>query len=206
MMQPSGGDYRRTGGVFYSPSLSGRRGRRNGGWRAIAVAVLAAGCVPQNTQPTTMFAPRPNQDPQEFQNDDMECRQTGRVQANTHGLTQGTTATLQSLQQAFDDAYTACMSGKGYVPAGAPAAPQPAAPMQPAPAPATPRAAPAAPVSDPLVASIQTELIRLRFLSGPADGVLGPRTRAAISKFQETSGMPADGKPSQALLDTLRKN
>jgi peptidoglycan hydrolase-like protein with peptidoglycan-binding domain len=39
---------------------------------------------------------------------------------------------------------------------------------------------------------------------GPADGVAGPRTRAAIHQYQMDAGLPADGRASAALLDHLQ--
>ncbi|MDD3446370.1 MAG: carboxypeptidase regulatory-like domain-containing protein, partial [Zavarzinia sp.] len=42
------------------------------------------------------------------------------------------------------------------------------------------------------------------FSLGTIDGVTGTRTRQAISDFQASQGLPADGTPTQALLDILR--
>jgi peptidoglycan hydrolase-like protein with peptidoglycan-binding domain len=39
---------------------------------------------------------------------------------------------------------------------------------------------------------------------GPADGVVGPRTRAAIQQYQMDAGLPADGRATMALLDHLQ--
>ena len=39
---------------------------------------------------------------------------------------------------------------------------------------------------------------------GPADGVAGPRTRAAIEQYEIDAGLPADGRASIALLDHLQ--
>ncbi|HEY7687272.1 MAG TPA: peptidoglycan-binding protein [Dongiaceae bacterium] len=39
---------------------------------------------------------------------------------------------------------------------------------------------------------------------GPADGVAGPRTRAAIEQYQMDAGLPVDGRASAALLDHLQ--
>jgi len=55
-----------------------------------------------------------------------------------------------------------------------------------------------------LVADIQTELVRLGYLSGPADGQMGPRTRTAIMEFQSANRLLVDGNPSAALLDFMR--
>jgi peptidoglycan hydrolase-like protein with peptidoglycan-binding domain len=39
---------------------------------------------------------------------------------------------------------------------------------------------------------------------GPADGVAGPRTRAAIEQYQIDAQLPVDGRASAALLDHLQ--
>jgi uncharacterized protein YcfJ len=112
-----------------------------------------------------------------------------------------TQANQMSIQQQYDNAFAQCMYAKHDQVAGwEPAPPQTYGPPQQLPPPPPPRA------SDPLVAKIQTELMRLGFLGGPADGVLGPRTRAAISNYEKTQGLPPDGTPSEALLDSLRKS
>jgi len=36
------------------------------------------------------------------------------------------------------------------------------------------------------------------------DGSLDDQTVAAIQSYQQTAGLPVDGKPSQALLEELR--
>ena len=54
------------------------------------------------------------------------------------------------------------------------------------------------------VKSLQTKLAKLGYFSGPANGVLGPITTAAIKTFQANSGLKADGlwgPSSQAALD-----
>jgi len=55
-----------------------------------------------------------------------------------------------------------------------------------------------------LVSAVQLELIRIGYLGGRADGVLGPRTSGAIRRFESTSGLPVDGTPSWPLLRRLR--
>jgi hypothetical protein len=103
-----------------------------------------------------------------------------------------------SIQQQYDNAFAQCMYAKGeQVPGWVPLAAM-APPPQPMPMPA-----PAA-VGDPLVRATQAELIRLGYLRDVADGVIGPRTRSAITTFQQVNGLPADGNPSPQLLATLR--
>ncbi|MYF07429.1 MAG: trypsin-like serine protease [Rhodospirillaceae bacterium] len=59
------------------------------------------------------------------------------------------------------------------------------------------------------VASLQRALARLGYDPGPADGVLGPRSRAAIRAFQASVGLPANGGVSNrlvnAVVDALRR-
>ena len=52
---------------------------------------------------------------------------------------------------------------------------------------------------------IQDRLGRLGFDIGDPDGVVGPRTRRAIMTFQQEARLPADGYPTGALLDTVRR-
>jgi peptidoglycan hydrolase-like protein with peptidoglycan-binding domain len=46
----------------------------------------------------------------------------------------------------------------------------------------------------PAIASIQAGLRQLGYETGPVDGVLGPRTNAAVKAFQEDEGLVTDGK------------
>ncbi len=52
--------------------------------------------------------------------------------------------------------------------------------------------------------ALQEGLARAGFDPGGADGVLGPRSRAAISDYQQARGLPVTGEPSHALLEALR--
>ena len=84
-----------------------------------------------------------------------------------------------------------------------------------APATTTPAAAPAAaaapatsstflPAPAAWVKSLQQKLARLGYFSGPANGVLGPVTQAAIKTFQANASLTPDGKwgpASQVALD-----
>jgi hypothetical protein len=78
------------------------------------------------------------------------------------------------------------------------------------PRPASPARGGAVPASaavgtDPItVKNIQYALGRLGYDAGPADGSLGPRTRAAISRYQRDNGLAADGQPSAQLWERLR--
>jgi peptidoglycan hydrolase-like protein with peptidoglycan-binding domain len=56
-----------------------------------------------------------------------------------------------------------------------------------------------------LVRDTQVGLNRLGYDAGPADGVMGPRTRQAIRTFQANNGLPVDGRPSEALLEEINR-
>ncbi len=53
------------------------------------------------------------------------------------------------------------------------------------------------------VVRLQSTLNEKGFDSGEADGILGPATRSAISRYQQATGMIADGFPSETLLGKL---
>jgi membrane-bound lytic murein transglycosylase B len=53
------------------------------------------------------------------------------------------------------------------------------------------------------VIALQERLNERGFDAGPADGIPGPRTRAAIRRFQKEQGMIADGFASREVLDRL---
>ncbi len=109
----------------------------------------------------------------------------------------GSSYAQMSIQQQYDNAFSQCMYAKGeQVPGFAPIAYSPPPPPPP----------PSGPVAtaDPLVRSTQSELIRLGYLQGGADGYMGPRTRGAISSFEQANGLPVDGSPSPTLLARLQ--
>lgn len=62
----------------------------------------------------------------------------------------------------------------------------------------------AVPDNSPLVVSVQGELARLGLYDGVADGVIGPRTEAAIAVFQRSIGVEANGLVSPELLAALK--
>ncbi|WP_434712547.1 peptidoglycan-binding protein [Rhizobium sp. YTUHZ045] len=66
--------------------------------------------------------------------------------------------------------------------------------------------APAAPAQQPseLVMDIQQQLVRRGLYNGTADGIIGPRTSAAILFFQETVGMAQTGEATPEVLAALR--
>lgn len=62
----------------------------------------------------------------------------------------------------------------------------------------------AVPDNSELVVSVQGELARLGLYDGVADGVIGPRTEAAIAVFQRSIGVEANGLVSPELLAALK--
>jgi peptidoglycan hydrolase-like protein with peptidoglycan-binding domain len=54
------------------------------------------------------------------------------------------------------------------------------------------------------VRNVQLALNQLGYSAGTADGVMGPKTRAAIRAYQIDSGLPASGEPSVALHERLQ--
>lgn len=102
-----------------------------------------------------------------------------------------------TIQQQDHNAFSQCMYAKGeQVPGFAPLAAAAPAPPPPPPGPVA--------TADPMVRSTQSELIRLGYLQGAADGYIGPKTRTAISDFEQAHGLPVDGNPSPGLLARLQ--
>jgi hypothetical protein len=58
--------------------------------------------------------------------------------------------------------------------------------------------------SDSSVADAQNALNSKGYDAGPADGVMGPNTRAAIQKFQADNGLPQTGSLDPATRDALK--
>ena len=52
--------------------------------------------------------------------------------------------------------------------------------------------------------AIQEELAALGYHPGPADGIEGPQTRAAIRSYQRNSGLTVTGRASKELLDYMK--
>lgn len=71
------------------------------------------------------------------------------------------------------------------------------------PAPAVPKITPevsAAPASDPILARIQTVLAEKGLYSGEIDGLMGPKSAAAIRAWEKTNGYTETGEASDSLL------
>jgi peptidoglycan hydrolase-like protein with peptidoglycan-binding domain len=60
-----------------------------------------------------------------------------------------------------------------------------------------------APSADPLVEKVQASLVKLKFYSGPMDGLDGPQTGQAISAYQKSVGLPVSGHIDGFLLKRL---
>lgn len=54
------------------------------------------------------------------------------------------------------------------------------------------------------VSSLQARLTDLGYDPGPADGQLGPKTRAAIRAYQKDTGLKADGQVTASLLERIK--
>src|SRR5262249_3733863 len=57
-----------------------------------------------------------------------------------------------------------------------------------------------------LVADIQRELAKRNFYDGPADGISGPKTDAAIRDFIQAGGLKIAAEPTDQLLRTLARS
>jgi hypothetical protein len=108
------------------------------------------------------------------------------------GIGMGSSSNEQmGIQQQYDNAYAQCMYAKGN--------------MVPGYGPMMVNSPPPSYGPDPgLTAAVQQQLIRLGYLHGGADGVVGPQTASAISQYESVSGMPVDGTPSPPLLARLQ--
>jgi peptidoglycan hydrolase-like protein with peptidoglycan-binding domain len=63
---------------------------------------------------------------------------------------------------------------------------------------------PASGLSHDRITQLQVALNQDGFDPGQADGVFGPKTRAAVQQFQTSRGLPATGQPDQQTLSALR--
>lgn len=62
-----------------------------------------------------------------------------------------------------------------------------------------------APISAPYsLSNVQVALSNLGYVVGTPDGVIGPKSRAAIRAYQVDSGLPTSGEPSRALYEKLQ--
>ena len=93
-------------------------------------------------------------------------------------------------QNQFDQAYGQCMYSRGNDVQGFPPHAQSASTLS--------------PNNPALVRSVQTQLIRLRYLGPPADGIAGTNTISAITRFQQAAGLQPSGQASAALLARLQ--
>jgi hypothetical protein len=58
-------------------------------------------------------------------------------------------------------------------------------------------------VGSSVIASVQEELQDKGYSPGPADGVMGSRTRSAIAEYQDDRGLPVTGTINNSLLRSL---
>jgi hypothetical protein len=59
------------------------------------------------------------------------------------------------------------------------------------------------PYSDSTVSAVQSQLAEQGYYRGPIDGVYGPQTRAALTRYQSSRGLQATGALSPATLRAL---
>lgn len=116
---------------------------------------------------------------------------------------------LVSVQPAITPPPAVPLQGDAPPPAPVAVVSPPATPEKPAPPAAIqptvePAAAARPPASTEQVLATQRLLARLGYRPGPADGLLGPRTRAAVRSFQEEAGLAADGEVTAGLLQRLQ--
>jgi peptidoglycan hydrolase-like protein with peptidoglycan-binding domain len=57
---------------------------------------------------------------------------------------------------------------------------------------------------DPVVEAVQRELAAAGYYKGIVDGVIGRKTRQAITDYQRAAGLEPDGRPSAELADHIR--
>jgi peptidoglycan hydrolase-like protein with peptidoglycan-binding domain len=57
---------------------------------------------------------------------------------------------------------------------------------------------------DPVVETVQRELAASGYYKGVVDGVIGRKTRQAITAYQRAAGLEPDGRPSSDLADHIR--
>jgi membrane-bound lytic murein transglycosylase B len=55
------------------------------------------------------------------------------------------------------------------------------------------------------IKEVQRLLADLGYPIGQADGIVGPKTRAAVKAFQRKEGLAGDGEVSEQLLAQLRR-
>jgi hypothetical protein len=95
------------------------------------------------------------------------------------------------IQEQYNNAFAQCMYAKGDMVPGY-------GPMMVQSPPPPPYA------GTDLTRAVQVQLIRLGYMRGTADGVVGPQTASAISQYEGVSGLPVDGLPSASLLARLQ--
>lgn len=157
--------------------------------KAWLACLALAGCAIPPFQPTVVTAPGPGRSFADFQQDTSACRDAAAREVPR--------ASRDVMQREFDSAFGACMHASGQQVAGYPTL------MPESPAPAHRRVAKR--VNPELVSDIQGELMRLDYLQAPPDGDLGPKTKAAIRKFEADHGMNPSGTVSKVLLERLQE-
>ena len=99
------------------------------------------------------------------------------------------------------DTATGAAAGSGATPTAVPVSVSTAPVAALEPVPSSQAAAPAANAS--ITARAQTRLQEMGYSVGKPDGILGPRTRAALLKYQRAKGLTESGKLDPATLQAL---
>jgi peptidoglycan hydrolase-like protein with peptidoglycan-binding domain len=181
----------------------------------VALAAALSACVQVPTAPSVQAMAGPRKSAAAFMQDNSYCtglaaasvsgaqkqmnqQQSAQILSDDSGMAlQNAAATAAqgnaTLQQQYDYMFGQCMISRGNLVAGM------MAPIGQDYAPATRTTN-----SDPLVRSIQSELVRTGFLRGGVDGVYGPGTRSAILSFESANNLASDPDPSSGLLSRLR--
>jgi peptidoglycan hydrolase-like protein with peptidoglycan-binding domain len=60
------------------------------------------------------------------------------------------------------------------------------------------------PAGNHLVIQVQRQLLRLGYLPGRADGIAGPKTASAITKYEQDHALTVDGVSSHTVLRALQ--
>jgi peptidoglycan hydrolase-like protein with peptidoglycan-binding domain len=101
--------------------------------------------------------------------------------------------------------HTATPAASASAPASTAPSANPAQPTTPAQANPAQPSAPASPAVVPSasVKKLQQELGQLNYYEGPADGIMGPQTTAAIQNLQRQAGLPQTGTMNTATQTAL---
>lgn len=186
---------------------------------ALPMLVLLGACTTTQMAPTVSAQPGHDKSAEAFQQDQKDCEQyakgqvadqvaaahsndetavggTANATAETGDAASEPKATQADIQKQYDAAYLRCMRSKGdQVPGDEPAKDDQQAKPQ----------ALLPPVTMTLKEA-QAKLDELGYAAGPADGMMGPRTRRALGRFQRDQGLTQTGDLDPATIAVLSTN